>query len=224
MNTEGYKIVEEKIAESCFKVGRDSSEILLIAVSKNQPVSAIEEAFSLGIRNFGENKAQEFRDKYKLINLNIGWHFIGHLQTNKVKYVVNAVDYIHSVDSFKLADEINRRAKKENKNQKILIEVNTSGESTKQGLFSEKEVISLIEYCYTKENLSVSGLMTMAPFIEDDNILRSFFRNLKILKDKIIKIGFGIEHLSMGMTNDYEIAIEEGATMLRIGTAIFGKQ
>lgn len=224
MIAQNYKLVEEKIAETCEKSGRNRDEIKLIAVSKTMPVSVIEEAFKVGFSNFGENKAQELRDKSSEINLDLNWHFIGHLQSNKVKYVIEPAEYIHSVDSNKLADEIQKRAASIEKVQKILIEVNTSGEDSKFGLSEFDDVLKLIEYCDSLSNVEVCGLMTMAPYTDNEVILRSCFSKLRDLKEKINSNDFRINELSMGMTNDYEIAIEEGATMLRIGTAIFGER
>lgn len=222
MIEKNYKILEEKISQICLKSGRNRAELTLIAVSKTMPPDLIKEAKQAGLIHFGENKAQEFRDKTQLVNDTIIWHFIGHLQTNKVKYVINSADYIHSVDSIKLAEEINKRAAKSEKVQKILLEVNTSDEEAKYGLKDEKELLPVLEYCKNSAHLEPVGLMTMAPFIEEEKILRTCFARLRSLKEKMNDKGFGLKELSMGMTNDYHIAIEEGATMLRIGTAIFG--
>ena len=224
MIAERLKIVEQNITEACGRVNRKRSEVRLIAVSKTQPNEAIIEAFKNGIIDFGENKAQELKRKASEIQENIIWHFIGHLQTNKVKDVVRAAEFIHSVDSIKLANEINKRAGKLNKRQKILLEINTSGEESKFGLKDENEIFALAEFCSEASNLELVGLMTMAPFVSDEKILRSCFGSLRELKEKLNQKGFNITELSMGMTNDYEIAVEEGATMLRIGTAIFGSR
>ncbi len=224
MIAERIKIVEKKIDEACTRAGRNRSEITLIAVSKTQPNEAIIEAFNYGIKDFGENKAQEFKRKTDEIKEKITWHFIGHLQTNKVKDVVKSAEFIHSVDSLKLAKEINKRAAKIDKKQKILLEINTSGEESKFGLRNEDEIWELAEFCSGAANLELVGLMTMAPFVSDEETIRNCFRSLKNLKEKLNLSGFAVSELSMGMTNDYEIAIEEGATMLRIGTAIFGSR
>ncbi|NJD22381.1 MAG: YggS family pyridoxal phosphate-dependent enzyme [Melioribacter sp.] len=222
MIAENLKKVEAEIAETCIKCGRNRSEIRLIAVSKTQPVEVIREAVSAGIKDFGENKAQELRDKSDLISGNFDWHFIGHLQTNKVKYVIKAAEFIHAVDSVKLAEEINRKSKEINKNQKVLLEIKTSDEATKFGLADEKEIFEIVQFCKNSSNLDLVGLMTMAPYTDDDKVIRNCFIELRRLKEKLNKNGFVLSELSMGMTNDYTIAIEEGATMLRIGTAIFG--
>ncbi len=222
MIAENLKKVEDKIAESCIKCGRNRSEIRLIAVSKTQPIEVIREAINTGIKDFGENKAQELRDKSELFTENFNWHFIGHLQTNKIKYVIKSAEFIHAVDSVKLADEINRKSKEINKNQKVLLEIKTSDEATKFGLADEKEIFETAQFCKNSSNLDLVGLMTMAPYTDDENVIRNCFIELRRLKEKLNKNGFALSELSMGMTNDYTIAIEEGATMLRIGTAIFG--
>lgn len=222
MILENLRKVEEKIAGKCAGSGRDRREISLIAVSKTQPIEIINDALKAGVVNLGENKAQEFRDKSELITGNFQWHFIGHLQTNKVKYVIKAADFIHSIESVKLAEEINRKAEQINKKQKILLEIKTSDETSKLGLWNEKEIFEVGEFCRSCSNLDLVGLMTMAPFTDDMKMIRNCFIKLRVMKEKLNQSGFTLTELSMGMTNDYEIAIEEGATMLRIGTAIFG--
>ena len=222
MIRKNIQILRESIENKCKEIGRDPAEITLIAVSKFKPVEDILEAFNAGLTNFGENKAQELRDKAEKITENLTWHFIGHLQTNKVKYVIKAAEFIHSVDSLKLAKEIEKKAAAIGKVQKILLEINTSGEETKFGLRNKNEIYEIAEYCEKSENLDLRGLMTMAPFTDNRETIRESFLTLRKLKDEINGDGFKLEHLSMGMTNDYLIAIEEGATMLRIGTAIFG--
>ncbi|HOI29578.1 MAG TPA: YggS family pyridoxal phosphate-dependent enzyme [Melioribacteraceae bacterium] len=224
MIAENLKIVEDRIEEICLKSGRNRSEIRLIGVSKTQPVQVINEAIEAGIKDLGENKAQELRDKSDLIQADISWHFIGHLQSNKVKFVIKSARYIHSVDSVKLADEINRKAESINKIQNVLLEINTSSEASKFGLKNEDEIFETARFCQNSRNLKLAGLMTMAPYTDDKDILRKCFVSLRLLKDNLNTAGFDLTELSMGMTNDYEIAIEEGATMIRIGTAIFGER
>lgn len=224
MIDENFKIIEEKINETCIKTNRKIDDITLVAVSKNNNISSITEAYSAGILNFGENKAQELRDKSKLVKENVIWHFIGHLQTNKVKYIIDTAEYIHSVDSVKLTEEINKRATGIDKIQKILIEINTSGENSKYGIKNLDEVNKITDHCSELSNIELVGLMTMAPFTENENIIRESFIRLREYKEELNKQGLQLTELSMGMTNDYQIAIEEGATMLRIGTAIFGKR
>jgi pyridoxal phosphate enzyme (YggS family) len=216
--------LKERIEQSCKKAGRNSSEIKLIAVSKYFGLDAILEAKSLGLSDFGENRAQELSLKFEKLGNSVTWHFIGTLQKNKVKYAVKAAEYIHSVDSSELVDEINYRAAKLNKVQKILIEVKTSEEETKSGLETETGVLELVKKCNDQKNVMLLGLMTMAPLTDDEKIIRKSFRDLCNLKNKINNKGYNLTELSMGMTSDFEIAIEEGATMLRIGSAIFGER
>ena len=185
-------------------------------------MDAIIEAKNCGLTDFGENRAQELTLKYEKLGDSVVWHMIGTLQKNKVKYAVNAAELIHSVDSIELVEEINKRAEKISKVQKILLEVKTSEEETKSGLETENEILSLVKRCSELKNIELKGLMTMAPLTEDANIIRKSFRDLRNLKDQINNKGYNLTELSMGMTSDFEIAIEEGATMIRIGSAIFG--
>lgn len=216
--------LRDKIKDKCTACNRDSEDIKLIAVSKFFGIDAINEAHSLGINDFGENKAQELRDKYELLRDKVTWHFIGTLQRNKAKYAVKAAEYIHSVDSVQLAEEINKQAQKLDKVQNILIEVKTSGEETKSGIAGEGKILELAGFCMAQESLKLIGLMTMAPFTDDEKKIRQSFIELRKLKDKLNNQGFDLKELSMGMTDDFEIAIEEGSTMLRIGSAIFGQR
>ena len=224
MIAENIKHLRERITAKCAEFKRNSQEIKLIAVSKFFGLDAINEANRLGITDFGENKAQELRDKYEILGDKVTWHFIGTLQRNKVKYAVKAAAYIHSIDSSMLADEVNSQAQKVNKVQKILLEVKTSSEDSKSGLTTNEEVLNLVKHCSTLSNIKLIGLMTMAAFADDESVIRKSFSDLRKLKDEINKNGFDLRELSMGMTNDYEIAIEEGATMLRIGSSIFGQR
>lgn len=224
MIAENLAVLRDNIARKCLEVGRNPDEIKLIAVSKYFGVDAILEANSLGVTDFGENRAQELMLKYEKIGDRVVWHFIGTLQKNKVKYAVKAAEYIHSVDSIELLEEINKRASSLDKVQKILLEVKTSFEETKSGLTNEEDIFIIAEKANNFPNVNLVGLMTVAPLTEDENIIRKSFRDLRILKDKMNKSGINITELSMGMTSDYEIAIEEGSTMLRIGSAIFGER
>lgn len=224
MILDNLKIIEDNISQKCLETGRDRSEITLIAVSKKMPLQSIYEGIEAGILHFGENKAQEFKEKALELEKQIVWHYIGHLQTNKVKFVIKSADYIHSVDSIKLAEEINKRASGIDKLQKILIEANTSSEDVKFGVRSKDDLAKLLEYCKNSSNLEPVGLMTMAPFTDDEEVIRDCFKRLKEWQVEMNNFGFKLSELSMGMTNDYQIAIEEGATMLRIGTAIFGER
>lgn len=223
MLKENIERINSRIVKTCEKSGRLVSDVRLIAVSKQHPLEMIKGAIKYGISDFGENRSQEFKEK-TASGLNINWHFIGHLQTNKVKDVVPNAYLIHSVDSEKIAKEINKRAERNNKIQNILIEVNTSGEENKFGISGLDDTKKLAEICKNLKYVNLLGLMTMAPFTKDENIIRSCFRTLKLFFDKLNDEGFVLSELSMGMTNDFEIAIEEGATLLRIGTAIFGSR
>ncbi len=224
MIAENLARLKEKIDLKCKEVGRDTKEIRLIAVSKYFGTDAILEANSLGVKDFGENRAQELILKYEKIGDKVIWHFIGTLQKNKVKFAVKAAEYIHSVDSIELLEEINKRASSLNKVQKILLEVKTSHEETKSGLTNEEEIFRIAEQAKNYPNVNLVGLMTIAPLTDDENLIRKSFRDLRLLKDKMNKSGINITELSMGMTSDFEIAIEEGSTMLRIGSAIFGER
>lgn len=222
MITENLAQLRAKIEETCKRSGRKPDEVTLIAVSKYFGVDAIVEAKNCGLTDFGENRAQELTLKFEKLGNDVTWHMIGTLQKNKVKYAVNAAELIHSVDSLELVEEINARAEKLGKVQKILLEVKTSEEETKSGLETENEILSLVKRCSELENIELKGFMTMAPLTEDANIIRKSFRDLRNLKDQINNKGYNLTELSMGMTSDFEIAIEEGATMIRIGSAIFG--
>jgi len=224
MIAENLKILNEQIKAKCNELNRNAEEIKLIAVSKTYGVDAINSANDFGLTDFGENKAQELRDKYETLDDKVTWHYIGKLQRNKAKYVVKAASFIHSVDSITLADEINKQAAKLDKVQKILLEVKTSFEESKSGTEDEDTLKALAEHCGSLDNIDLIGLMTMAPFTDDEKIIRQSFSELRKLKDRLNEHGFNLSELSMGMTNDFEIGIEEGATMLRIGSAIFGKR
>lgn len=218
--------VEDRIEEACKRSNRNREDVTLIAVSKTKPVSCIEEALEYGTIDFGENKVQELTTKYEVLPKDIKWHLIGHLQRNKVKYVMGKAYLIHSVDSLRLAEEIDKEAKKLNVKQDILIEVNVANEETKYGV-SVEECIQLIESIAKLQNVTVKGLMTIAPFVENPDENRKYFKILKQLsvdiKTKSIDNVY-MDVLSMGMTGDYEVAIEEGATHVRVGTGIFGER
>ena len=205
------------------RVGRKEESVKLVAVTKTIDVSRIKEAIESGITVIGENRVQEARDKYKEIGKEVQWHLIGHLQTNKVKYIFDIFSLIHSVDSLSLAEEIQRRGENKGLNTDILIEVNLSGEKTKFGVLPEK-AIGLIKGISRFKNINIQGLMTIPPFSESPEDSRKYFKMLRILKDDVQKEGIEMKELSMGMSGDFEVAIEEGATMVRIGTAIFGER
>lgn len=226
MIKENIQNIQLKINEAAQRAGRDPKDIQLIAVSKTYPVSAIEEAIANGCSSFGENKVQELMQKIPCLPKDVQWHLIGHLQTNKVKYIVDQVAMIHSVDTLKLAQEIEIQAKKKNVKVNILIEVNVANESSKYGVKVE-ETLNLIKEISTLSHVKVKGLMTVAPFVNNPEKNRKIFRKLYQLSVDIKKQNIDnidIEVLSMGMSNDYEIAIQEGATMIRIGTALFGQR
>ena len=228
MIAQNLKVLRENIERKCAEVNRDPSSVKLVAVSKNFGLEEITRAVNEGVQDFGENKAQELKFKFENYPANaeqkITWHFIGNLQKNKVKYVVNAAEFIHSVDSKELLDEINKRAGKLDKIQKILLEVKTSCEDSKAGIEEKRELKNLVSYCKNLPNINLLGLMTIAPFTEDKDIFRKSFSDLRNLKDELNTEGYNLTELSMGMTSDYEIAIEEGATMIRVGSAIFGQR
>jgi len=217
--------INKQIIETAISCGRNPEAIRLIAVSKRKTAEAIMEGINAGTKHFGENYIQEAIDKIDKIGKNSAcWHFIGHLQTNKVKFAVNYFDYIHTVDTEKLAMEIDKQAKKINKIQKILIQVNIGEENTKSGIRIE-DTIQLITQIQSCKNISVRGLMCMPPYFSDPDQARIYFQQLVRIKDKILDQKHetvSMKHLSMGMSNDFKVAIEEGSTMIRIGTAIFG--
>ncbi|MFN6991638.1 MAG: YggS family pyridoxal phosphate-dependent enzyme [Fervidobacterium sp.] len=221
--SKNYKKVLERIKLHCQKVRRDCDSIKVVAVTKTFPTEVILEAYKAGLRIFGENYAQELRDKSKLINFpDIEWHYIGRIQTNKLKYIVPIASLIHSVYRIEEIEEIDRLAKKYSKIQDILIEVNVSGEDTKGGV-SIDNLENLLNISKRFENVRVTGLMTMAPFIEPEET-RKYFKMLHELKEKLSHTFPHLHELSMGMSNDYHIAVEEGSTIVRIGTAIFGER
>lgn len=222
---ENIKIVEERLNRACEIVGRKRDEIILLAASKTQSVDKILEAYRCGINFFGENKVQEGSHKISQLGSypDIHWHLIGGLQTNKAKYAVKLFELIHSLDRKELADEIDKRAKNIGKVQECLIEVNF-GEESKYGV-SEASVFELFEYCLQKQNIRILGLMAIPPYFEDKEKVRPYFVKLRKIKEDLEKLyNINLPHLSMGMSHDFDVAIEEGATIVRIGTAIFGER
>lgn len=218
--------VQKNIDIVCQKSNRPTDDICLIAVSKTKPVTMLQTAYNLGIRDFGENKVQEILEKYDKLPSDIRWHMIGHLQRNKVKYIIDKVSLIHSVDSLRLAEEISKEAVKHNLTMPILIEVNMAEEESKFGL-SITECKSIITAISQLPNIQIKGLMTVAPFVENPEDNRQYFKAMKqlsvdIMNENIDNIRMDV--LSMGMTGDYEIAIEEGSNMVRVGTGIFGER
>ena len=226
MIAEQLQTVRNEITEVCKRSGRNPEEVTLIAVSKTKPVSMIEEAIQAGQTVFGENKVQELCSKYEVLPKNLTWHLIGHLQRNKVKYIADKAALIHSVDSLRLAETIDQEGKKHNRVIPVLIEVNVAEEDTKFGVTVE-ETLPLIEEISKLSNIQVKGLMTIAPYVDNPEENRPVFRRLKKLSVDIDSKNMNnvyMDILSMGMTNDYQVAVEEGATMVRVGTGIFGER
>ena len=222
------KEIYRKMAHAAMKVGREPSEVMLIAVTKNVNIDVIRKAVDVGLREFGENRVQEAQIKVKSDELSVmserlHWNLIGHLQKNKVKAAVELFDLIQSVDSFELAEIISKQAKSVNKTQRIFLQVKLSDEESKHGILKEN-IIEVLSGVGHLGNLRIEGLMTIPPYFDDPERARPFFRELRELKDKAVQAGFIISELSMGMSNDFEVAIEEGATMVRVGTAIFGER
>lgn len=226
MIKENIITVQKNISLACERAGRERSEVTLIAVSKTKPVEMLLEAYEAGMRDFGENKPQELRDKSSIISKPIRWHMIGTLQKNKIKYVVETACMIHSVDSMELAEAINKEAEKRGIVCNILLEVNVAAEESKHGFLPE-ELLQQVECLSTLKNIHLCGLMTVAPYTENAEDNRGYFRKMKELlidiKNKNID-NISMDVLSMGMSSDYEVAIEEGATMVRVGTGIFGER
>lgn len=226
MLKENLTKVEENIQKACDKAGRKRSEVTLIAVSKTKPVEMLQEIYNEGIREFGENKVQEMCEKMELMPQDIKWNMIGHLQTNKVKYIIGKTSLIHSVDSLKLAEEIQKQAVKHDVTADILVEVNIANEESKFGI-SKDETIQMVRDIAKLDHLKIKGLMTIAPFVENPEDNRLYFREIKQLSVDINNQNIdnvSMDVLSMGMTGDYMVAIEEGATMVRVGTGIFGER
>jgi pyridoxal phosphate enzyme (YggS family) len=241
---ENYLKVMEQIMKAAQRSGRDSGEVKLVAVSKTVEVARVQEAIEAGVSILGENYVQEAQKKIEELGQlactepasrslaegrrfgegrPVAWHFIGHLQSNKAKYAVRLFDMIHSLDSIELAEELNRRAEREGQIVKVMIEVNLSGETTKFGTEEEK-AFDIARKVLNLKALSLMGLMTMPPYFDDSELSRPYYIRLRELKEKMIKEGIPLRDLSMGMSNDFEIAIEEGATFVRVGTAIFGER
>lgn len=226
MIKENITLVREKMDNACKKAGRDTKEVALITVSKTKPVNALMEAYEAGSRDFGENKVQEMLDKMEVMPADVRWHMIGHLQRNKVKYIVGKVFLIHSVDSLRLAEEISKESVKKGVSTDVLVEVNIAREETKFGTSGE-EAIALVEAIAKLPNICVKGLMTIAPYVTDSEENRDYFMKMKQLSVDITHKNIdnvSMSVLSMGMTGDYEVAIEEGATYVRVGTGIFGER
>lgn len=226
MLKENLQSVEENIKKACEKAGRKREDVTLIAVSKTKPVEMLQKIYDQNIRNFGENKVQEMCDKMEVLPKDIKWHMIGHLQTNKIKYIIGKTELIHSVDSLHLAQEISKQAVKHDVQTDILIEINIANEQTKFGI-DAGDTIQLVREIAALPNIHIKGLMTIAPFVENPEDNRLYFRRIHQLSVDITKENIdnvNMDVLSMGMTGDYMVAIEEGATMVRVGTGIFGER
>ncbi|MGN0132894.1 MAG: YggS family pyridoxal phosphate-dependent enzyme [Lachnospiraceae bacterium] len=226
MLKDNYDKVVQKISDACEKSGRDADAVTLVAVSKTKPISMLEEIYDHGCRNFGENYVQELVEKYEKMPKDIKWHMIGHLQRNKVKYIVDKVAMIHSVDSLRLAQEISKEALKKKVEVDILIEVNVAMEESKFGT-NTSETIQLVEEISKLPGIHIKGLMTSAPYVENPEENRQYFAQLRQLSVDISAKNIdnvSMDMLSMGMTGDYEVAVSEGATLVRVGTGIFGER
>ena len=226
MLQDNLKEIENRVQAACERAGRSRDEVTLIAVSKTKPIEDLTEIYNAGVRDFGENKVQELTDKIEKMPKDIKWHMIGHLQRNKVKYIIDKVELIHSVDSFRLAEEINIQAKKKGIVVPILVEVNIADEESKFGV-SKEDAMELVKQIATLDGLTVKGLMSIAPYVVDSEENRPYFHKIKdlsvdISNENIDNVSMDI--LSMGMSGDFEVAIEEGATMVRVGTGIFGER
>lgn len=217
--------VKKRIEDAALRAHRDPEDIRLLAVSKKVPAERVAQALKLGLDTFGENYAQELRDKMQVVEQSsekeANWHFIGSLQKNKVKYLVGNVELIHSLDSLSVSEEINKKAGKLGERQAVLIEVNTGGEDSKGGIEPDK-VRAFLKQIEELNNIRIKGLMTMAPYSDDPEKARPYFRELRELRDKLSPDHAELTELSMGMSGDFEVAIEEGATLIRVGTSIFG--
>jgi len=228
MLIENASAILKKMSHAAMRAGRNPEGIKLIAVTKTVEIEKIKEAVDIGLRIFGENRVQEAQKKVpgltsEVSDSGIEWHLIGHLQKNKAKYAVRLFDFIHTIDSVELAEEINRQAEKIDKIQKVLVQVKLSGEETKHGV-SDEDLVQLLKKVRGMNNLELKGLMAIPPFFEDPEKTRPYFRRLRELSNKAVKEGCDLTELSMGMSGDFEVAIEEGATMVRIGTALFGER
>jgi pyridoxal phosphate enzyme (YggS family) len=218
--------VEENISNALKRSGREKENVKLIAVTKTIDIDRINEAIGAGAKDIGENKVQELEEKYDIIGNTANYHMIGHLQTNKVRNIIGKTSLIHSLDRMSLAKELDKRSRGNDIITEVLIQVNVAEEESKYG-FKVKEVLPFIEEILAFENIKVRGLMTMAPFTKDEVVLRNVFRRLFSLKEDILNRNYEnltMDYLSMGMTNDYEIAIEEGSNMIRVGSGIFGSR
>ncbi len=219
--SERYAAVVKRVADAAARAGRDAGEITIVVVAKTFPIDAIERALEAGATDIGENRAQELRDKARMLANRVRWHFVGPLQTNKVRYVVGTAHLIHAVDRFGLAEAIGRRARAVGTDQQVLLEVNISGEASKHGI-EPTAAVALAERVSAIDGVSVAGLMTIPPLPRTSEDSRPYYRHLTSLRERVARVAPTAKELSMGMTRDFEVAIEEGATLVRVGEAIFG--
>jgi hypothetical protein len=224
---ERISVVYKKVSHAAMRAGRDPAEVKVLAATKTVPVELIKEAIDAGIRLIGENRVQEAKEKIEALKgrvpETVSWHMIGHLQKNKARAAVQLFDLIHSLDSFELAERLNRIASEYGKIQRCLVQVKLSHEETKHGIAPE-EVERLLERIIELKNLKIEGLMTMPPYFEDPEMVRPYFRRLRLLREALEGKGYKLPELSMGMSGDFEVAVEEGATIVRVGSAIFGQR
>jgi pyridoxal phosphate enzyme (YggS family) len=236
---DALKLVHDNIIRSAAKAGRNPDHVKLIAVSKTVDIQSIKEAIRAGVTRLGENRVQEAEDKIYTLSAQsaptisplgkggtkggVEWHLIGNLQRNKAKTAVRLFNLIHSVDSATLADDLNRHAGNAGKTQRILVQVKLAEEQTKHGV-DETEIMALLDKIMGLENIALKGLMTMPPFFNDPEEARPYFKRLRDIAETALKKGYPVKELSMGMSNDYQVAIEEGATMIRVGTLLFGER
>lgn len=223
---ENIKSIQNRIASAAARAGRDPASVKLVVVTKTIDGARIKEAVDAGAKVLGENRVQEAKEKIEKFGTIASWHLIGHLQTNKAKYAVNYFELIHSMDSLELAKEIAKQAAKARKEQNVLVEVNVGGEAAKAGV-SVDAAVALVREAAQLQHLKIKGLMTIPPFLDDAERVRPYFQKLRELSRRIADEnipGVSMQELSMGMTGDFEVAIEEGATMVRVGTAIFGER
>ncbi len=223
---DNIKCIQQRVEEVCRKIGRNANDIILIAVTKTVPAEIIKKSIEYGIAHIGENRIQEAEQKYKQLGRVATWHLVGHLQTNKVKKALPIFDFIHSIDSYYLAQTISQQAVMMGRTIECLVEVNTSGEATKFGVLPQDSLV-LVEKVSQLPSIRICGLMTIGAFLPDPEDVRPCFKLLRELRDRIEKAGLEnmeMKYLSMGMSNDFEVAIEEGANMIRVGRAIFGER
>jgi pyridoxal phosphate enzyme (YggS family) len=221
MIAENVCVIKERIKQACNRVGRSPEDVKIVCVTKYADIEQIKQAITSGIQDIGESRVAQAKNRFRVIGSNVRWHMIGHLQTNKAKEAIEIFDYIHSIDNIRIVRELQKYLERAGKNIKAFVQVNVSGESTKSGI-NVKDTEDFISQCLNFRNINIIGLMTIAPYSENPEYSREYFRMLKQIRDGVRQnVSKSIEELSMGMTQDFEVAIEEGATMIRIGSGIF---